>query len=813
MKTYKELNEKIDRQYTSDYTLSKSGRKVHRTPMVDKDAEKVDEGNNMTIDEQINEVLSKDATAGDWIHDFVHSDNPKFEGKSKEKRKQMALAAYYAKQQNEEVELEEGDLSVRHLYNKFADAHVGGNDTKPTEKAIKKVHGDKVFAHMKKAANANAKGDMDGEERHFDNAQTAAKKTDRIGGTVGRGRSEFMRKRREWSEEVEIDENAPVAPVPDKKYIKGTPEHKAYKATKKPINGMPTNVKEGSMKSFKEMVQSIDELSKGTLGSYIKKAKGSAIGSSQVMGMGSSMTGQKTQDKAEKTVQKRASGINKAVDRLTNEEVLDESVFDNKDHAQSIANKLKKKNEDGNYNVVADHGKHRVVHAYHSDSKVKKDIAKLNEEQLDEVNQKTVALAKEIAKKHKNMTSDVSRGNVHIFNKHDDEAADRLVLAHTGTDKEGNDRFHLHRVHSSAEDSDHRNLTAAEVHKHAARHITGKSMDEEVETIEEKSEQAKQNKTMKNMMDASRGAKFKLNNPVPDAEPEHKTARAHNVAIGRALRKEGYYEKPASAYRRKGDEVGGGSSKNDAPFDGPYTKTPGTVKDKSGAVHTPMSRARDLARQAMKKQMKEDIDLFFEAKDETEYGYEGDMAISQLKTICRHAEEFMGMLKPDTDLPEWVQSKITLATDYIQTAHDYMSSEMNEALKGNQHKIDKNKNGKVDAHDFKILRGEDNVKEEVETRTLSFSDFINQLNEYNPGPGGVTRVQGRSYGAQYRDPEGEDDADDKKKQVAKSEPAVKRGRGRPAGSKSGANQKVTTGRKGSGVDYTGYKLHLPNSNR
>jgi predicted RNA binding protein YcfA (HicA-like mRNA interferase family) len=67
-----------------------------------------------------------------------------------------------------------------------------------------------------------------------------------------------------------------------------------------------------------------------------------------------------------------------------------------------------------------------------------------------------------------------------------------------------------------------------------------------------------------------------------------------------------------------------------------------------------------------------------EEKDKREYGYEGDMAISQLKTIARHAEHLMGMLKPDTDLPEWVQSKITLATDYLQTAHDYMMSEMNE---------------------------------------------------------------------------------------------------------------------------------------
>jgi hypothetical protein len=53
------------------------------------------------IDEQINEVLSKDATAGDWISDFIKSDNPKFAGKSEAKRKEMALAAYYAKQRNE----------------------------------------------------------------------------------------------------------------------------------------------------------------------------------------------------------------------------------------------------------------------------------------------------------------------------------------------------------------------------------------------------------------------------------------------------------------------------------------------------------------------------------------------------------------------------------------------------------------------------------------------------------------------------------------------------------------------------------------
>jgi predicted RNA binding protein YcfA (HicA-like mRNA interferase family) len=69
-----------------------------------------------------------------------------------------------------------------------------------------------------------------------------------------------------------------------------------------------------------------------------------------------------------------------------------------------------------------------------------------------------------------------------------------------------------------------------------------------------------------------------------------------------------------------------------------------------------------------------------EAKDEEEYGYEGDMAINQLNTIIRHSKYLIDMLKPDTDLPEWVQSKITLAADYIQTSCDYLTSEMDEAV-------------------------------------------------------------------------------------------------------------------------------------
>jgi hypothetical protein len=56
------------------------------------------------IDTLINEVLSKDAPASDWINDFVNSNNPKFAGKSHAQRKKQALAAYYAAKKNESTD-------------------------------------------------------------------------------------------------------------------------------------------------------------------------------------------------------------------------------------------------------------------------------------------------------------------------------------------------------------------------------------------------------------------------------------------------------------------------------------------------------------------------------------------------------------------------------------------------------------------------------------------------------------------------------------------------------------------------------------
>lgn len=65
-----------------------------------------------------------------------------------------------------------------------------------------------------------------------------------------------------------------------------------------------------------------------------------------------------------------------------------------------------------------------------------------------------------------------------------------------------------------------------------------------------------------------------------------------------------------------------------------------------------------------------DIDI----ADQGEYDQEGQMARQDLHTMVDAAKELHAILASDENLPEWVQSKITKALDYIDTARDYMKS-------------------------------------------------------------------------------------------------------------------------------------------
>jgi hypothetical protein len=333
-------------------------------------------------------------------------------------------------------------------------------------------------------------------------------------------------------------------------------------------------------------------------------------------------------------------------------------------------------------------------------------------------------------------------------------------------------------------------------------------VSEEVEQIEERN---KQNAMMRKTMDASRGARYKLNNPVPDADPKHKTARDHNVAIGRALRSE---DKMTTTKDKNGKLIG-------FKYEGDWKKI-----NKADAKKDPAGKVANMAGQSMQKMAKANeqapvapvpdrkyikgtpenkalkaarkpingmpTNKIKEAKDPAEYDQEGDMAKTQLRSIKYHADELHEMLSDNDNLPEWVQSKLTLAQDYLQTVCDYMYSkdEVNEESKAVTVKV----NHAGDApHEEKwepVKKIKKPVKESFDdegnliSNKVSYKEF---MLEYTPGPGGVTQIKGRSYGANYSDPEGADDADDNKPMKPAAE---KRGRGRPAGAKSGA-RKIT----------------------
>ena len=57
-----------------------------------------------------------------------------------------------------------------------------------------------------------------------------------------------------------------------------------------------------------------------------------------------------------------------------------------------------------------------------------------------------------------------------------------------------------------------------------------------------------------------------------------------------------------------------------------------------------------------------------------EYDREGDMAKDDLRTIDSAAKELYSIIQADENLPEWVQSKITKAVDYLDTARDYLKA-------------------------------------------------------------------------------------------------------------------------------------------
>jgi hypothetical protein len=79
--------------------------------------------------------------------------------------------------------------------------------------------------------------------------------------------------------------------------------------------------------------------------------------------------------------------------------------------------------------------------------------------------------------------------------------------------------------------------------------------------------------------------------------------------------------------------------------------------------------------------LREQLEAKPEAKEVVEAESKNDMdpqshlMVSLLKNLVQDAEELMGMIQSDSELPEWCHAKITLAQDYVETVSDYLKGE------------------------------------------------------------------------------------------------------------------------------------------
>ncbi len=121
------------------------------------------------------------------------------------------------------------------------------------------------------------------EETEIDEAEDRMARADyKVGPSGRKSHKQIVFANSDKKEEKEMKEQAPVAPVPDRKYIKGTPEYKAYMATKKTRVGHPTNEEVELEEGLRSMLMkatgvTAKDVANSTISALNKKAPGTKM--------------------------------------------------------------------------------------------------------------------------------------------------------------------------------------------------------------------------------------------------------------------------------------------------------------------------------------------------------------------------------------------------------------------------------------------------------------------------------------------------------------------------------------------------------
>ena len=323
---------------------------------------------------------------------------------------------------------------------------------------------------------------------------------------------------------------------------------------------------------------------------------------------------------------------------------------------------------------------------------------------------------------------------------------------------------------------------------------------EEVEQIDEKSEQARRNKIMKNVMDASKGAQFNRTSGlnIQPGDTGHQTKQQMNKALGRALRKE------ESEMNEAKDTVVKDKSGKVVSFkhEGDWKKTPAQHKDQFGNVIKDKNVARNLARQGMQQAMKEEhgIDISDEDADTIVEGVLGALAGGTLAALATGPVGALAGAYLGHKVQQGANAKKKLADkqqkEEVELEEDKYAGLEAEDKKGLPTAMIKKSKKAVEGdtvegwdHPHNAVKKESYDEEgNLITMPKTYAEFMEGMTATKVAPG-VTRYTGGSYGnakgAKYGNTDYDKETLDTKDDEG-GEESQKRGRGRPAGSKSGA---------------------------
>jgi hypothetical protein len=481
-------------------------------------------------------------------------------------------------------------------------------------------------------------------------------------------------------------------------------------------------------RGVKEEVEQIDELKYGTVANYMKKAK---------IQLGNIEVSQRSNPEfGKEKARRRANTLNKIADKTDSRAVRDNlhkaTAFVKEEQIDELSTELL-----GKYKTAA-HANAKASDAagnYAKGDKRFKGINKATNKQFDND-----------LKKHGQMKEGTLQGNIGggdamntttsapSASTAKDTTMGKKIKGFKFFNGENDKQMNMNQPVKETYDDNRRGFGKRpreddEYHVPDPEVKKAKVKKEEVEHIDEKSDQARRNKTYKNLMAASKGARVNRDLGMTPADTGHKNNQQMNKAIGRAVSRGDVHEmktgNPGYGYH--------GQHKTEHDADEAYKNIHAHVKSLTDSDDKTVKHYLDSAHGRHLVGREQDHDY-----------------------VKKDFKKFSKYYKPE--MHEATAQK-GVNVDDVNAAGQTPHEEKWEPVKKNVTKLKKVKEG--------------NMK--------SYKEFVAQMNEYNSDESGVYRhTKKATYGTSYVDPEGADEtaADMKKKE--------KKAAGRKTGQRTGS---------------------------